>query len=58
MFLDSEAPTLLISDTVLLDLCICRQDRYRHSAIPPMAAGNQCLSGDEIAEHAGSHRRP
>jgi len=58
MYLDSEAATPLVLGAVLLDLCICRQDRYRHSAIPSMAAGNQRLSGDEIAEHAGSHRRP
>lgn len=57
MFLDSGAPTWPISKIVLLALCICRQDRHRHSAIQPMAAGKQSLSGGETAEHAGSHGR-
>lgn len=43
MFLDSGAPTQPISETVLLALGICRQDRHWHSAIQSMAVGKESV---------------
>lgn len=52
VFLDSGAPTQPISGTVLLALCICRQDRYGHYGAQSTAAGKQLSKGD-TADHAG-----